>query len=53
MSDDELLAAVRRSSESKTRDVSPFGLWVLAGSWCGDHSTGGFATPPTPEESQP
>lgn len=28
---------VRRSHPSKKRDVAPFGLWVLAGSWCGDN----------------
>lgn len=33
---------VRRSHESKTRDVSPFGLWVLAGSWAGANGTNGF-----------
>lgn len=34
--------AVRRSHSTKTRDTAPFGLWVLAGSWCGDNPTGGF-----------
>lgn len=27
---------VRRSHRTKTRDVAPFGLWVLAGSWSSD-----------------
>jgi hypothetical protein len=33
---------VRRSHPTKKRDAAPFGLWSLAGSWCGDHGTGGF-----------
>jgi hypothetical protein len=33
---------VRRSHYDKRRDVAPFGLWVLAGSWCGSNPTEGF-----------
>lgn len=33
---------VRRSHPAKRRDVAPFGLWVLAGSWAGANGTGGF-----------
>jgi len=33
---------VRRSHPDKQRDVAPFGLWVLAGSWAGANGTGGF-----------
>jgi hypothetical protein len=33
---------LRKSHRSKVRDVSPMGLWVLAGSWCGAHSATGF-----------
>jgi len=33
---------VRRSHPEKRRDVSPFGLWVLAGSWAGGNGTSGF-----------
>lgn len=34
--------AVRKSHETKRRDVAPFGLWVLAQSWCSGSNTGGF-----------
>lgn len=33
---------VRRSHPKKKRDVAPFGLWVLAGSWAGANGTSGF-----------
>jgi hypothetical protein len=33
---------VRRSHSTKRRDVAPFGIWALAGSWCGANRTGGF-----------
>jgi hypothetical protein len=33
---------VRRSDSNKRRDVAPFGIWALAGSWCGANKTGGF-----------
>jgi hypothetical protein len=33
---------VRRSDTNKRRDVAPFGIWTLAGSWCGANKTGGF-----------
>lgn len=33
---------VRRSDTHKRRDVAPFGIWTLAGSWCGANKTGGF-----------
>lgn len=33
---------VRRSHPEKKRDVAPFGLWVLAGSWSGANGTNGF-----------
>lgn len=33
---------VRRSHLEKRRDVAPFGLWVLAGSWAGANGTSGF-----------
>lgn len=33
---------VRKTHPRKRRDVAPFGLWVLAGSWAGDNGTGGF-----------
>lgn len=33
---------VRRSHPDKSRDSAPFGLWVLAGSWCGQSGTNGF-----------
>lgn len=29
--------AVRRSHPEKRRDSAPFGLWILAASWCGDN----------------
>lgn len=41
---------VRRSHPEKVRDVSPFGLWVLAGSWCGSSGTGGFVPTEVLEE---
>ena len=33
---------VRKSDTHKARDVAPFGIWTLAGSWCGGNKTGGF-----------
>ncbi|KAB2806967.1 hypothetical protein F9L07_28455 [Pimelobacter simplex] len=33
---------VRRSHPTKKRDVAPFGIWGLAGSWCGSNDTDGF-----------
>lgn len=33
---------VRRSHAEKRRDVAPFGLWVLAGSWASGNGTKGF-----------
>jgi hypothetical protein len=33
---------VRRSHPDKRRDVAPFGLWVLGGSWAGANGTSGF-----------
>lgn len=34
---------VRRTHPEKRRDVAPFGIWALAGSWCGaNRDTGGF-----------
>ncbi len=42
--------AVRRSHESKRRDVAPFGLWVTAGSWSGANSTSGFVPTEVLEE---
>lgn len=41
---------VRRSHPEKRRDVSPFGLWVLAGSWAGANSTNGFVPTEVLEE---
>lgn len=33
---------VRRSNPDKRRDVAPFGLWVMAQSWCSGSGTRGF-----------
>ncbi len=33
---------VRRSHPTKRRDAAPFGIWSLAGSWCGNNNTDGF-----------
>lgn len=33
---------VRRSHPTKSRDAAPFGIWVLAGAWCGKNPTHGF-----------
>jgi len=41
---------VRRSHPEKRRDVSPFGLWVLAGSWAGANGTSGFVPTEVLEE---
>lgn len=41
---------VRRSHPEKRRDVSPFGLWVLAGSWAGANGTNGFVPAEVLEE---
>ena len=42
--------AVRRSHETKRRDVAPFGLWVTAGSWSGANGTAGFVPTEVLEE---
>lgn len=41
---------VRRSHQDKKRDVAPFGLWVLAGSWAGANNTNGFVPTEVLEE---
>lgn len=42
---------VRRTHPDKRRDIAPFGLWVLAGSWCGDNpDTRGFIPAEVVEE---
>lgn len=41
---------VRRSHPEKRRDVAPFGIWVLAGSWAGANGTSGFVPTEVLEE---
>lgn len=41
---------LRRSHPTKRRDVAPFGLWVLAGSWAGGNGTKGFVPTEVVEE---